>query len=116
MWQEWVISALLVVGGGFCLLGSLGIVKMPDFYMRLHGPTKATTLGMACILAAAALYFSSYGDGWSVKELLISVFLLLTAPITGYILIKAALHHRLPASEQTQGRSILNQPKSEKRH
>ena len=45
---EWIISILLLIGGSFVLVGSIGLLKMPDFFMRLHGPTKATTLGMAC--------------------------------------------------------------------
>ncbi|TMP79907.1 Na+/H+ antiporter subunit G, partial [Pseudoalteromonas ruthenica] len=47
---EYIISILLLIGGCFVLVGSIGLVKMPDFFMRLHGPTKATTLGMASLL------------------------------------------------------------------
>ena len=100
---EWVVSILLLVGGSLILIGSIGLVKMPDFFMRLHGPTKATTLGMACLLIAAMVYYSSTTDSLSFKEILISVFLLITAPISGYILIKSAIHHNLKAQEKTQG-------------
>lgn len=100
---EWVVSALLLVGGLFILIGSIGLLKMPDFFMRLHGPTKATTLGMAGVLTAAMVYFSFTKDGISAKEILISIFLLITAPISGYMLIKAAIHHKLPAKKETKG-------------
>lgn len=63
-----VISVLLLMGGVLVLVGSIGLVKMPDFFMRLHGPTKATTLGMACLLFAAMAHYSQYGDGLSLKE------------------------------------------------
>ncbi len=75
---EWIISILLLIGGTFVLVGSIGLVKMPDFFMRLHGPTKATTLGMAALLTAAMIFFSTTQAGVSVKRILISLFLLLT--------------------------------------
>ncbi|WP_042146059.1 MULTISPECIES: Na+/H+ antiporter subunit G [unclassified Pseudoalteromonas] len=100
---EWIVSILLLLGGAFILIGSIGLNKMPDFFMRLHGPTKATTLGMAGILIAAMVYFSVTTDTISLKEILISIFLLITAPITGYMLIKAAIHHKLDAKKSTKG-------------
>ncbi|MFC0118533.1 Na+/H+ antiporter subunit G [Pseudoalteromonas xiamenensis] len=107
--SEIIISVLLLIGGGFVLIGSIGLVKMPDFFMRLHGPTKATTLGMACLLTAAIVFFSQTVDGISAKEILISIFLLLTAPISGYMLIKSAIHHRLPASKNTKGEENIEE-------
>ena len=49
------------------------------------------------------VYFSFTKDGISAKEILISIFLLITAPISGYMLIKAAIHHKLPAKKETKG-------------
>ncbi|MGO2012513.1 MAG: Na+/H+ antiporter subunit G [Pseudoalteromonas sp.] len=103
MLSEWVVSIFLLIGGTFILIGSIGLIKMPDFFMRLHGPTKATTLGMASVLIAAMVYFSNSQDGVSVKEVLISIFLLITAPISGYMLIKSAIHHKLKAKDGTKG-------------
>ena len=105
--SEWVISILLLIGGCFILVGSIGLVKMPDFFMRLHGPTKATTLGMASLLTAAIVFFSSSQTGISVKEILISVFLLLTAPISGYMMIKTAIHHKLDSIPCTKGKDNI---------
>lgn len=104
---EWIISILLLIGGSFVLVGSIGLVKMPDFFMRLHGPTKATTLGMASLLTAAMVFFSTTQGGLSVKEILISLFLLLTAPISGYMMIKSAIHHKLESIERTQGQDNI---------
>jgi multicomponent K+:H+ antiporter subunit G len=104
---EWIISILLLIGGAFVLVGSIGLVKMPDFFMRLHGPTKATTLGMASLLTAAMVFFSTTQAGVSVKEVLISLFLLLTAPISGYMMIKSAIHHKLESIERTQGKDNI---------
>jgi len=101
---EWIISILLLIGGFFILVGSIGLVKMPDFFMRLHGPTKATTLGMASLLIAAMVFYSTTQVELSVKEILISLFLLLTAPISGYMMIKSAIHHKLESIERTTGK------------
>jgi multicomponent K+:H+ antiporter subunit G len=104
---EGVISILLLVGGFFILGGSIGLVKMPDFFMRLHGPTKATTLGMAALLFSAMLFFSTTETGVSVKEILISLFLFLTAPISAYMMIKSAIHHKLESIDRTQGKDNI---------
>ncbi|GHE85789.1 Na+/H+ antiporter subunit G [Thalassotalea profundi] len=104
---EWIISILLLIGGSFVLIGSIGLVKMPDYFMRLHGPTKATTLGMASLLTAAMVFFSTSQDALSVKEILISIFLLLTAPISAYMMIKSAIHHKLDSIERTQGKDNI---------
>ncbi|WP_114325319.1 Na+/H+ antiporter subunit G [Candidatus Colwellia aromaticivorans] len=104
---EWIISILLLIGGSFVLVGSIGLVKMPDFFMRLHGPTKATTLGMASLLTGAMIFFSTTEAGLSVKEILISLFLLLTAPISAYMMIKSAIHHKLDSIERTKGKGNI---------
>ncbi len=43
---EYAISAMLIIGGVFTLIGAIGLARLPDFYTRLHGPTKATTVGV----------------------------------------------------------------------
>jgi len=104
---EWIISILLLIGGSFVLVGSIGLVKMPDFYMRLHGPTKATTLGMASLLTAAMIFFSTTQAGSRVKEILISLFLLLTAPVSAYMMIESAIHHKLDSIDRTKGKDNI---------
>lgn len=101
-WIEWAVAFFLLLGGSFVLIGSIGLTRMPDFFMRLHGPTKATTLGMGGILVGSIFFFSLSG-GVSVHELLITVFLLITAPISAHMLIKTALHHKLSSIEKTRG-------------
>lgn len=86
-----LISVMLLIGAAFALIGSFGLAKLSDFYRRLHGPTKATTLGVGSVLIASALYFSTGTPGISVHELVITLFLFLTAPISAHLLAKAAL-------------------------
>jgi multicomponent K+:H+ antiporter subunit G len=90
LWAEIAISALVVVGAGFALVGSWGLAKLSDFARRLHGPTKATTLGLGCLLIASMLWFGLTGLT-SLRELLITIFLFLTAPVSAHLLIKAAM-------------------------
>lgn len=95
---EVLLSILVLAGAGFTFIGSLGLWRLRDFYTRLHGPTKATTLGVGCLLVASATFFSVTGDaegGLSLHEILVSLFLFITAPISAHLLAKAALHRRL---------------------
>jgi multicomponent K+:H+ antiporter subunit G len=92
MLAEAVISALLVIGAAFSLIGSIALVRLPDAMQRLHGPTKATTLGVGGILLASMLYLYAYKSIFSFHEILIGVFLMLTAPISAHLLAKAHLH------------------------
>lgn len=102
-WIEALIGVLLVVGSVFALIGAIGLFRLPDFFMRLHGPTKATTLGVGSIVLASLLFFSSRGDGLSVHEVLVVAFLFMTAPVSAHMLAKAALRQRLPRIERTRG-------------
>lgn len=89
MLVEAAVSVLLLIGALFLFVGSLGLAKLPDFMQRLHAPTKATTLGIGATLIASMLYFLLVEDDPSVHELLIAVFLFLTAPVTAHMLSKA---------------------------
>ncbi len=91
-----LLAALILVGAIFTFVGSLGLARLRDFYTRLHGPTKATTLGVGSLLIASSVYFSHRGDGLSLHEILVTLFLFITAPVSAHLLAKAALHLNLP--------------------
>ncbi len=93
LWADILASALLVVGAGFALVGAIGLARLSDFFKRLHGPSKATTLGVGCALLASALAFAVQGQA-SLHELLITLFLFLTAPVSAHLLIQAVLKQR----------------------
>lgn len=100
-WLEWIASFLLVLGGVFVLIGAVGMVKLPDVYTRLHAPTKTTTLGIGCILIASMFLHVAEGRGFSIQEIVISLFLFITAPVSAYMIAKAALHRRVEMREGT---------------
>ncbi|MBW7860065.1 MAG: Na+/H+ antiporter subunit G [Rhodocyclaceae bacterium] len=89
---ELAVSLLIVIGAVFMLVGSLGMVKLPDLMSRLHAPTKATTLGVGGALIASMLYFLGTDGALSIHEVLITFFLFLTAPVTAHLVAKAHLH------------------------
>ena len=91
---ELVISLLIVGGSFFLLVGSIGLAKLPSLIQRLHAPTKAATLGAGGLLLASALYFWLQRGYPSYHELLIGVFLFLSAPITAHMLAKVDLLRR----------------------
>ncbi len=105
---ELLVAFFLLVGSIFAVIGSLGLARLPDFYMRLHAPTKATTLGVGGMIIGSVLYFSTRGDGLSLHELLITLFLFITAPVSAHMLAKAALHQRLSVREKTGGTELLD--------
>jgi len=89
---EIIVSILLLVGSFFILVGAVSLVRLPDFFMRLHGPTKATTLGVGGLLLAAVVHAV---DELSVRELLITLFLFVTAPVSAYLLGQVGLRRRV---------------------
>ena len=91
MTVEIIVSALVVIGGVFTLIGSFGLARLPDFYMRLHGPTKATTLGAGALILASAIWLTLNGEGGHMQETLIILFLFLTAPVSAHLVSRAAL-------------------------
>ncbi|HVL71375.1 MAG TPA: Na+/H+ antiporter subunit G, partial [Beijerinckiaceae bacterium] len=78
VFAEALVAALILIGAFFLFVGSFGLAKLPDMMRRLHGPTKATTLGIGAMLIASMVYFLAARGALSVHELLITIFLFLT--------------------------------------
>ena len=89
---EILIAAAIVIGGTFVFIGSFGLLKLPDLMSRLHGPSKATTLGVGGCLTASMLHFWALTGRVSVQEFLVTAFLFITAPVTAHFIAKAHLH------------------------
>lgn len=91
-WAALMTALLVLVGSVVTLIGSLGLLRLGNFYARVHAPTLGTTLGMASILAGSALFFSVTEARLVVHEILIAVFVTLTTPVTLMLLVRAALY------------------------
>ncbi len=89
---EILIAFHIIVGAVFVFVGSFGLIKLPDLMSRLHGPSKATTLGVGGCLIASMIHFGSLEGRLSIQELLITFFLFITAPVTAHFVAKAYLH------------------------
>ncbi|MFV0514168.1 MAG: Na+/H+ antiporter subunit G [Jhaorihella sp.] len=90
--SEYLIAGFLVISGVFGLVGSFGLLKLGDPMSRLHAPTKATTLGVGGVLIASMIHALAFEGRASLHELLIALFLFLTAPITANFIAKIHIH------------------------
>ena len=112
---ELLIALFIVISGVFGFVGSYGLIKLKDTVQRLHAPTKATTLGVGGVLIASMIFFYADTGHISVHELLITLFLFLTAPITANFIAKAYLarntqRSELPESTGQYGWSVYDDP------
>lgn len=100
LWLQGLVAAMLVIGGAFMLIGAIGMNRFPDFFMRLHAPTKATTLGVGGVLLASI--FMGWANGIAGgPKLLITLLLFITAPVSANLMAQAALHLRVPSKAPT---------------
>jgi multicomponent K+:H+ antiporter subunit G len=91
VWLDALMAGLLLFGAAFSLVGAWGLAKLGSFIKRLHGPTKAVTVGLGSILIASMLWFGLRGGAPIAHELLITLFIFITAPISAHLLVKAAM-------------------------
>ncbi|SPL68842.1 Na+/H+ antiporter subunit G [Acinetobacter stercoris] len=92
--MEIFVSIFLLIGAFFILVGGIGMVRLPDLFMRLHAPTKSSTLGLGSFLIAAMIYSAYYGR-FGFAELLITLLSFITAPVSANLIAQAAIHLRL---------------------
>lgn len=90
-WAALPAGVLLILGGLLVVIGSLGLLRMPSFYERMHPPTMGTTLGTGCVLIASMLVSSAVAGRPVLHELLITLFLVMTAPVSAITLMSAAI-------------------------
>ncbi|MGP4080452.1 monovalent cation/H(+) antiporter subunit G [Pseudalkalibacillus sp. R45] len=98
---EVVISVLVLLGTFFVFSSSLGILRFPDVYSRLHAATKSATLGVSGVLIAAFIFFIVEESMVSGKLILGILFVLMTAPVAGHMISRAAYRTGVPLSERT---------------
>jgi multicomponent K+:H+ antiporter subunit G len=91
MWVALPVAMLVLLGAALTFTGSIGLVVLRSFYDRVHAPTLGTTLGIGCVLLASILFFSVLQTRFVVHEVLITVFMVVTTPVTLMLLTRAAL-------------------------
>jgi multicomponent Na+:H+ antiporter subunit G len=94
-----ISAALLITGSLFLLLAAIGVIRMPDVLMRIQVTTKASTLGVGCILLALAVHFHDFGI--TIRALLVINFFFMTAPVAAHMIGRAAYFVGVPLWEET---------------
>lgn len=102
-----VSVVLLIVGAGFLFLAALGLVRMPDLFMRMSSATKGATFGVGATLLAAALYFANLAI--SIQAIATVAFVLLTAPVAAHMIGRAAYFDGVPLWEKTRVDELCDQ-------
>ncbi len=106
-WIAVPAALLLVLGGIVAFTGSLGLLRLPTFYTRIHAPTMGNTLGVFSVLLASQLLTSWQERGLLLHHLLITVLLVITSPITAVLLMRAAIRRKV-GREQRQAAETAN--------
>ncbi len=102
-WAALAVALLLVLGASIVVTGALGLLRLSTFYQRMHGPAIIVSLGAGCLLLASMLYFTLAQSRLVIHEIIISLFLLLTAPVVAMTLARAAVYRDLRARRHDSG-------------
>jgi multicomponent K+:H+ antiporter subunit G len=92
LWVTIPGTALLVIGGLATVIGSIGLLRLKGFFPRVHAPTLGNTLGVGCVLITSMLASSALAGRPIIHELLITLFIVTSAPVTAITLVQAALY------------------------
>ena len=98
-WPDIVVALLLLTSAGVVFVAALGLVRLPDFFARMHAPALASTLGAWLVTFASIVHFSTRGAGLALHVWLIIIVLSITAPVTTIVLARAALFRRRQAGD-----------------
>ncbi|HEX4986160.1 MAG TPA: Na+/H+ antiporter subunit G [Burkholderiales bacterium] len=90
-WVEALVAALLVAGGLFSLTAAIGLLRLKDFFQRMHPPALASTFSAWCATFASILHFSATGGGPALRVWTVIILLSITVPVTTLLLARAAL-------------------------
>ena len=103
IWATAIMVPLLIMGGSIILIGAFGLMRLPSFYQRIHGPAITVTLGAGCVLITSMLYFTILQSRLVLHELLIACFILMTAPVVAMLIMRAAVYRDLRAGKRGSG-------------
>lgn len=99
--DEFIGAFLILIGGIISVISALGIIRFPDVYTRAHAATKSTTLGVLLSLVGAFIYIWMTESLISVRLILGIVFVFITAPVSGHLIIRAAYRSKVKMTEDT---------------
>ncbi|MEB2399312.1 MAG: monovalent cation/H(+) antiporter subunit G [Alcaligenaceae bacterium] len=102
LWVAIPVAALLVISGFITLTGTIGLLRLPTFFSRIHAPTLGNTLGVFCVLVASILTASYIEQRIVVHPILITFFLVITSPVTAMLLMRAAIKRQARADLEKQ--------------
>jgi multicomponent Na+:H+ antiporter subunit G len=111
--RDAITIALMLIGAVFILVAGVGIVRLPDFYMRISATTKAATFGVGSLLLAAALHFDDLAI--ASRAISVVVFVLCTAPVAAHMIGRAAYRAGVPLWEGTVCDELRDQGAGEPR-
>ncbi|WP_322998692.1 monovalent cation/H(+) antiporter subunit G [Castellaniella sp.] len=102
LWAAILVALLLILAGLVTLIGSLGLLRLRNFYERMHAPTLGMTLGTFCVILAATLVASLLQGRPIFHEWLISLFLFMSAPVTAILLMQSAIRRRIAPIQRSE--------------
>lgn len=105
IWAAIPVAVLVILGGSIILIGALGLLRLPTFYQRIHGPAITITIGTGCILMASILYFSVLQSRIIIHEVIITAFVFMTAPVVSMMIMRSAVYRDLRAGKKDTGAS-----------
>ena len=95
-----IVTAIFwLAGAAFALLAAIGVLRMPDVFTRMQAATKASTLGVGCLLAGAALQMGDFAS--FMRAMSIGAFVLLTTPVSAHVIARASYRAKVPLWEGT---------------
>ncbi|WP_082663188.1 monovalent cation/H(+) antiporter subunit G [Exiguobacterium indicum] len=94
--NELIVAVFALLGMGFSLVTALGLIRLPDVYTRAHAASKSATLGVMSILIGVIIYFVTEDGFFSSRVVLGILFVLITAPIGGHLIARAAYYSNVP--------------------
>jgi multicomponent K+:H+ antiporter subunit G len=96
-WAALLTALFVILGAALTMIGSIGLLRLGNFFQRVHAPTLGTTLGTGFILIASMLCFSVLDSRPVLHEVLIAVFVTITTPVTLILLVRATQHRKMDA-------------------
>lgn len=95
LWASIIVVFFLLLGSFVIVVGTLGLLRLRNFYQRIHGPAITITLGTGSILIASMVLFSSTQERFVIHELLITLLVFMTAPLGAMMIMRAAVYRGL---------------------